>query len=103
MRVPIARHALLVLDGVLVLADYVLNQRAAARNIQSLNSETDREERHRALFNLSKNQQVSFIFQRMDSAQLGMWFLPVAQRVNIGIASGKQHAIQRIQDSCNVI
>src|ERR1044072_1320755 len=83
VRVPVARRSLLMLNRVRPLAANVLNQRPAARDIQYLHAEAYGEEWHRALLNFCEYEQIRFVLERMDMAQLRVRVVSVSQRVDV--------------------
>ena len=67
--VRVSRRALLMLDRVRMLAANVLNQRAAARNVQRLETKANRKHRHGALFRFGQRQQIRGVLFRVDISQ----------------------------------
>src|SRR6185369_5482829 len=87
VRRTITRRSLLMLNGFRDLRADVLNQRASARDIQYLHSETDREQRYSFSFSRLYDQQISLILDRLNRSKRRMRLLTITQRVNIGIAT----------------
>src|SRR6185369_1932867 len=103
MRRTIAWRALLVFDRVRHLRVDVLDESSTARHIQHLHAETDREDRNSSSFGSSDDQQISFVFDSLDRAELWVRLLTVAQRIDIGVASGKQYAVELRDDGVDVL
>src|ERR1051326_8406962 len=81
----------------------VLDQRATARDIQYLHPETDRENRNASALRGGDDQQISFIFDRLDSPELRVRLLAVSQRIDIGVAAGKQDAVELCDHRIDVV
>src|SRR5256885_9980840 len=98
MRRAVARHALVVLNGIWPLRRDVLNQGSTAGYIENLNSKTDREEGHRPLLYLLKDQQIRLVFNLVYISQSRMWLAIVPKRVNVGVATRQQNAVEISHD-----
>src|SRR6185503_18092639 len=94
MRGTIAWRALLVFDSVRHLRVDVLDQGSTTRHIQHLHAKTDREDRNSSSFGGSDDQQIGFVFECLDRAELWMRLLAVTQRLDVGVASGKQYPVE---------
>src|SRR2546423_5486674 len=103
MRSAVARHALVVLNGIWPLRRDVLNQGSTAGYIENLNSKTDREERHRPLFYLLKDQQIRLVFNLVYIPESGMWLATVPKRINVGDTNRQQNAVEISHDLVNEI
>src|SRR6185369_14066386 len=103
MRRTIAWRALFVFDRVWHLRVDVLDEGSTARHIQHLHPETDREDRNSSSFGGGDDQQIGFIFNSLDRAELWVWLLAVAQRIDVGVASGKQYAVELRHDGVDVL
>src|SRR4051794_34949459 len=103
MRRTIAWRALLVFDGVRHLRVNVLDEGSTARHIQHLHAEADREDRNSSSFGGSDDQQIGFVFDGLDPAKVGMRFVAGAQRIHVGVPSGKQYALELLDDGVDVL
>jgi hypothetical protein len=77
-----------------MLTHDVLDQSAAAGNVQSLNAETDSEYRHCAVLGLSQREQVGLVLLRVYLSELRVGLSPIAKRIYIGIAPGQQQPVK---------
>src|SRR6185369_9394182 len=103
MRRTIAWRSLLVFDRVRYLRVDVLDEGSTARHIQHLHPEADREDGNSSSFGGSNDQQVSFVFESLDRAELWVWLLTISQWINVGVASGKQYAVELRYDGVDVL
>ena len=99
----IARSALLMFDGFGHLRGDVLNQRAASGNVEGLQAKTDRKERDGSRFDLCEHEEIGFILDRMNAAELGVRLASVAQRVHVRITARQQNAIKAFDDTPNKV
>src|SRR5690349_15108151 len=99
MRRTIAWWSLLVFDRIRYLRVDVLDQRSTARDIQHLHAETDCEYRYSSSFGSGDHQQIGFVFDRLDSAELWMRLLAVPQGIYVGVTARKQDAVE-LCDHC---
>src|SRR5205807_8644382 len=70
MRATVARRSLLVFDRFGQFGTNVLDECAAARDVQNLHPETDRQEWSAPPLNLFKDERIRLVFQRMYAADL---------------------------------
>src|SRR5215213_603614 len=103
MRRTIAWYSLLVLDRTGHLGVDVLYQRSTAGHVEDLHSETDREYGYSSSFGGFNHEKIGLVFDRLDCAKLWMRLVTVAQRVYVGVASGKQDAVQLCDHRVDVI
>src|SRR5215831_19770237 len=94
VRVAFTWRSLLMFDSVGNLTRNILNQRAAAKYVQRLNTKTDGENRKRPPLSLGQRHQIGFVFFGDHVTQLRMGLLTVASRLNVRITSRQEQAIQ---------
>ena|SRR5258706_15029590 len=78
MRMPFAWRALIMIDGVWVLAGNVLNQRSAPKYIQRLNAKANREDGGCARFGFFERQQIGGILFRVHAPKAAMRLVAVS-------------------------
>src|SRR5205085_4819010 len=103
MRAAVARPSLLMLYSFRQCRRYVLYESAAARDVQYLHPETDCKQWHTKALHLFKHKIVRLVFQRMNAAKPWMRVTAIAQRVNVGIASGQKNSIKPLHQCLYVI
>src|SRR4051794_18280187 len=103
MRRTIAWWSLLVFDRTGHLRVDVLDQGSAARDVQHLHPETDCEYWNTLSFGGGNDQQIGFVFDRLDSAELWVRLPAIAQRIYIGVAAGKQDAVELCDHGLDVV
>src|SRR3569832_501514 len=103
MRRTIAWWSLLVFDRTRHLRVDVLNQSSTARDVQHLHPETDREDRYSSSFRRGNDQQIRFVFDCLDRAELWMRLLAIPQRIDVGVAAGQQDAVELCDYGIDVV
>ena len=103
VRSPPEQIPLHVLERLFDFAVYVLNERAAAIDVQGLNAEADREHRQLSRFGRREQQHVGFVSTGNNGSEFRSRLVPVTERIDVVHRARKRDCVDVRHDRLDVI